>query len=272
MFLLEEGSPAQPGSIIDGGDWYFRDKVLLPGEGHGWSAHDHAVLTLVLFGRLDEGIAAEVQSCHAFELHYKPRGFPHTTSTGPNGVRMFLLGIRDRALEGLEAAGRDRPQVVSEGARAARALTGFLSIAGSKAQQKGVPRCAIRQLWDCLKNRSDQLVRGRPSWITEVHERIRTEGTQRHTLARLAGEFRVHPVYLARTFRSHYGIPIGSLRRRSRTDRAIVRLRSNGASLAGIASELGYADQSHFTREFKRETGWTPARFKDAATSLERLA
>ena len=33
------------------------------------------------------------------------------------------------------------------------------------------------------------------------------------------------------------------------------------AGLAGLASELGYADQSHLSREFKRYSGTTPAAF-----------
>jgi AraC family transcriptional regulator len=41
--------------------------------------------------------------------------------------------------------------------------------------------------------------------------------------------------------------------------------------LAELALELGYSDQSHFTREFKRETGWTPSRFRATASSLDRL-
>lgn len=253
------------------GDWFFRDKVLLPGEGHGWAAHDHAIVTLVLYGRLDEGLDREVQKCSTFELHYKPRGLPHTTATGPNGVRMFLLGVRDGALEGLEAPGGDRPRVVSGGARAARALTELVAIAGSDPERNGPPHPAIEQIWACLKSRESREPLGRPTWITEVHERIRTEGTQRQNLARLASEFRVHPVYLARGFRSSYGLTIGALRRRLRTDRAISRLWCDGAPLAELAFELGYSDQSHFTREFKRETGWTPGRFKAAASSFASL-
>jgi transcriptional regulator GlxA family with amidase domain len=33
------------------------------------------------------------------------------------------------------------------------------------------------------------------------------------------------------------------------------------ASLAGLAHELGYTDQSHLSREFKRYSGTTPAAF-----------
>jgi AraC family transcriptional regulator len=251
-------------------DWYFRDKVLLPGQGHAWTAHEHAAVTLVVFGRLDEGLAVEVQRCGVFELHYKPPGLRHTTSTGPSGVRMLLVGLRETALEGLEACGRDRPRTVSGGARAARALAELLAIAESHRERHRAPRPAILRLWECLESHEPSAA-DRPAWITEVHERVRSEDADRHDLPRLAREFGVHPVYLARAFRSAYGLTIGSLRRRLRADRAVARLLAGRASLAELALELGYADQSHFTREFKRETGWTPARFAAAAAPLARL-
>jgi AraC-like DNA-binding protein len=41
-------------------------------------------------------------------------------------------------------------------------------------------------------------------------------------------------------------------------------------SLAGLAQELGYTDQSHLGREFKRYSGTTPAAFARKATSWQR--
>ncbi len=37
------------------------------------------------------------------------------------------------------------------------------------------------------------------------------------------------------------------------------------ASLAGLAHELGYTDQAHLSREFKRYGGTTPAAFASKA-------
>jgi transcriptional regulator GlxA family with amidase domain len=40
--------------------------------------------------------------------------------------------------------------------------------------------------------------------------------------------------------------------------------------IAGLAIEMGYADQSHLSREFKRFTGTTPAAFKRKARHARR--
>ena len=46
--------------------------------------------------------------------------------------------------------------------------------------------------------------------------------------------------------------------------------RDPAASLAGLAQELGYTDQSHLGREFKRYCGTTPAAFARKATSWQQ--
>ncbi len=48
------------------------------------------------------------------------------------------------------------------------------------------------------------------------------------------------------------------VRQIARAREAAARLRT-GEAIADVAYELGYADQSHLTRDVKRLTGYTPA-------------
>jgi AraC-like DNA-binding protein len=48
---------------------------------------------------------------------------------------------------------------------------------------------------------------------------------------------------------------------RRRLHEAAEALRSDGVNLAALAADLGYADQAHFTRDFKAVTGRTPGEF-----------
>lgn len=247
-----------------------KDKTLLPGEGHDWLAHRAAVLTLVVCGRLDEGFPEGTQRCSPWELHFKPRGVLHTTATGPEGTRMLLVNLRDSALDRLESLGLAKPRVISSGVHAARTLGLFQRLASSRCEapkpsaMASLCRDLGRQPWQ--RDESEL-----PAWIREVRRKIRDEQGERRTLADLAADFDVHPVYLARAFRRHYGRSIGETRRRLRVDDAVRKLASGHNCLSGLALELGYADQSHFTREFKRETGWTPGRFRDTARALGRI-
>jgi AraC-like DNA-binding protein len=47
-----------------------------------------------------------------------------------------------------------------------------------------------------------------------------------------------------------------------RVRRACDRLRARDATLADVALETGFVDQSHFTRVFKRVMGTTPAAYR----------
>jgi AraC family transcriptional regulator len=52
---------------------------------------------------------------------------------------------------------------------------------------------------------------------------------------------------------------------RRRVERAKLLLRRNKGNLAEVAAAVGFADQSHFTAAFRRETGTAPGRFRAAA-------
>jgi AraC family transcriptional regulator len=181
---------------------------------------------------------------------------------------MFLLGMRGSALDGLGLP--DRPQVLGGGVPAARALLAFLPLVAIREPTSSIDRHAVQRLTSCLEPQAGPAAAVRPSWITEAYDHIREDGTHRTTLERLSLRFRTHPVALARTFRKHYGTSVGALRRRVRADRAIERLLRGNDTLTDLALELGYADQSHFTREFKRETGWSPGRFRTATAAWGR--
>jgi AraC family transcriptional regulator len=77
-------------------------------------------------------------------------------------------------------------------------------------------------------------------------------------LARVAGISRFH---FARQFRARTGeSPMGYLVR-TRVERAKALLRDSQARVADISAELGFADQSHFTRTFRRMVGVPPSAY-----------
>ena len=87
----------------------------------------------------------------------------------------------------------------------------------------------------------------------------------------LAREAGVHPVHLSRVFRRITGKGVGEYVHRLRIREACERMIKPGASLAEISCDLGFADQSHFTRTFHSITGTSPAAFR-SATPLQPLA
>lgn len=88
-----------------------------------------------------------------------------------------------------------------------------------------------------------------------LHEVVRLE-----TLSDL---IEVHPVSLVRMFRRQYGLPPHAYQIQRRIDLARKRLKQ-GSRVAEVAAELGFFDQSHFSRHFRRIMGVTPGAYQQA--------
>lgn len=105
-----------------------------------------------------------------------------------------------------------------------------------------------------------------PRWLRRVSELLRERCTDSWNLAAVAAEAGVHPGYLATSFRRHFGCTIGDFVRRQRIALACRALAEDDTPLADVALRAGFADQSHFTRAFKRELGLTPAAYRKATS------
>jgi AraC-like DNA-binding protein len=86
-----------------------------------------------------------------------------------------------------------------------------------------------------------------------LHEHYR-DSISLEQLAVIAGMSKYH---LVRTFRAAAGVPPHMYQRCLRLTRSLFMLRQ-GVPLSAVAHELGFADQSHFTRAFRAEYGTTP--------------
>jgi AraC family transcriptional regulator len=83
------------------------------------------------------------------------------------------------------------------------------------------------------------------------------------SLDELARAAQLSPFHFARQFKAATGHPPHDYHIRLRVDRAQELLRTRGRewTLAAIASECGFVDQSHFSRHFKRVVGVTPGEY-----------
>lgn len=83
-------------------------------------------------------------------------------------------------------------------------------------------------------------------------------------LMSLAELLAVSPYQLSRAFTRELGVSLTHYRNRVRVGRALDRLEEGEPSLAGLAADLGFADQAHLTRTIRHHVGHTP-------TALRRL-
>jgi AraC-like DNA-binding protein len=89
----------------------------------------------------------------------------------------------------------------------------------------------------------------------------------RITVSTVAAALDLRPALLARAFRRHQCVSIGSYVRELRVQWAVERLTGSDRPISDIAISAGFADQSHFTRLCVRHTGRTPAHFRRGSSA-----
>jgi len=120
---------------------------------------------------------------------------------------------------------------------------------------------ALEILAECfrLKRRDSDK---KPGWLLQAKDLIHAHYAEPLSLADVAKAVGIHAVRLARAFRSEYHCSVGEFIRKVRIEHACDTIRSGSEKLSDIGLELGFADQAHFIRTFKRVTGMTPGQFK----------
>jgi AraC-like DNA-binding protein len=96
-----------------------------------------------------------------------------------------------------------------------------------------------------------------PRSVARVREYLHEHYRDSISLEQLAAIAGVSKYHLVRTFRAAVGVPPHTYQVRLRLTRSLLMLRQ-GTPLSAVAYELGFADQSHFTRAFRAEYGTTP--------------
>lgn len=102
----------------------------------------------------------------------------------------------------------------------------------------------------------------RPPWMDWLLEYLDDTFQDDWSLETVAREMCVHPVYLCRAFSRHFHCTLGEYIRALRTLRAWQLIGLGHASIAGVASHSGFADQSHLNRVFRRRFGVSPGEYR----------
>jgi AraC-like DNA-binding protein len=97
-----------------------------------------------------------------------------------------------------------------------------------------------------------------PRYVARIQEYLRANLRRNVALNELAGLTGLSKAYLIRSFRRIVGMPPYEWLLQLRIEEARQRLRK-GDRICDLAIELGFSDQSHFHRRFKRLTGMTPS-------------
>lgn len=228
-------------------------------------AHELPFFLFLLRGHYGEQYVRENRQFGPFSAMFRPAHVPHQDEIGPSGVRLFQIELKPK----WQALMADYPGCLNRAREDVQG--GDLMWLGMKLFRESlVYGCSdglsVESLLAELTGQAGRLPieerRERPYWLKRVVNKLGDEHCDRITLDGLSAEARVHPVHLSRVFRRFMGQGIGEYVHRLRIRTACERLLEPEKTFAEISVELGFADQSHFCRVFRRITGTTPQNFR----------
>lgn len=230
-------------------------------------SHEDAFLYFVIEGVSEEIHRKGTRTNGPSTLAYHPAGEPHANRwLGGTGGRIMHIDISNRRAEAIceYAAIGGGPAASPGGAApwlAERLYREYCRPDGpSTLALEGL---ALEILAEMFRGGSSPPAeRTPPRWLLRARELLRDRLGEETPLGRIAAEVDAHPVHLARAFRQHYGCTPGEYLRKARVEFACGKLAGSDVPLVEIALAAGFADQSHFTKTFRREMRMTPGEFR----------
>ena len=110
-----------------------------------------------------------------------------------------------------------------------------------------------------IQNYTDGLPKAR---LRQVTDYINEHSTQNISLTEMAQTVQMSLYHFSRLFKQSTGLTPHQYLLRCRTEQAKRLLRTTNLSIATIAAQVGFVDQSHFARHFKRYVGIPPSQFR----------
>jgi AraC-like DNA-binding protein len=98
--------------------------------------------------------------------------------------------------------------------------------------------------------------------IAKAITHLETHAHQPVNLDKLAALTAMSKRNLIRAFRDATGVPPIAYLIQTRINRAATRLRSSDDSITDIAFQVGFSDGNYFTRQFTRQTGLSPRKYR----------
>ena len=105
---------------------------------------------------------------------------------------------------------------------------------------------------------------GRQRLVDRAKLVLASDLARRWTLAEIAAEVRVSPVYLTQVFQQVEGVPLYQYQLRLRLARALDLL-AQYDDLTELSLELGFSSHSHFSAAFRQAYGRSPSDFRHSA-------
>jgi AraC family transcriptional regulator len=223
-------------------------------------------LTITLAGCAMESDSAGVVPRRLMTCAFAPASSTSVAHVSEEGWRVLVVGLGDAwALDAVRHLDLRTPCSCSGGwtyKLCERLYHEFGS--GDQAAAVAIEGLVVQIAAEVARAASSKRER-RPAWLDAVRSFIDANFRAQLRLPELARDARVHPAHLSKTFTRVFGCTIGEYVRGRRVDFARRQIETSALTLSEIAIAAGFADQSHFTKTFKRVVGTSPSEYRHAA-------
>jgi AraC family transcriptional regulator len=226
-------------------------------------SHTRPMFNFVLAGSYTEYWDRRSLECRPRSLLFHPLGLPHAERFSSVGARCLVVEFEPAWLNRLGAGSLDHAMLADGGWGWVAGRLRHELYAGddlSPFAMEGLIHLLLAE----TARRPERTHGGPPEFIERAREILDDDFRSRPRLAAVAGSVGVHPTHLSHAFRRWYDCTPGEYLRRRRVDFACEALSDPRRTLSEISRSAGFADQSHFTRTFRRLTGMTPRVYRMA--------
>lgn len=227
----------------------------------GWHSHNNAHITLFLKGGTTEKRKNFSESVGPGSLLFYHSDELHLNQDTLFPSRNINIEIEENLFKELEIN-----EAIIEKSVKNTMLTKFLILKIFKESQTpdSFSEDNITMLFSQLTNAHNSLEKFEksPFWVKSLKELLNDCWNENPNLQDLSQVLNLNPITISKHFPRYFGCTLGEYMRRIKIDRSLSLIHSEQHNLTEIGLECGFADQSHFIRTFKNQTGFLPKQFQ----------
>ena len=226
--------------------------------------HEHATFAVMLNGSFDLAFPQKTFSCTPSSIAVEPAGESHANYIGAGGAEVLVLQPEPDEIELWRpfAPLFERVNYLRHGGITGLATRLASEIRYPDAFSTLAMESLLLEMLVAASRIRPEARQALPPWLGRIQEMLHEEPANALNVTALARSAEVHPAYLSRAFRRFFHCSLGEYARRLRLEWTADRLIRGEQPIAALAMEAGFADQSHFTRCFKRHYHTTPRSFR----------
>lgn len=231
-----------------------------------WHSHQNASLSLLLSGTYLEELGGKTHCRVPGAIKYIPEGQSHRCSKYAIGTRNINLDLSPALFKETATTSEHIEKLLANQAPQSKfALLRLVSeIQDTDNYLEASAQLLLYELLLPQDKGKPHVKQAKkvPRWVTSIKEQLHDGWNTNPELWQLASTAGIHPVSLSRYFPHYFGMTLSEYMRQLKIDGSLALIRSSQFSLTAIAYRCGFADQAHFTRTFRKLTGFLPKDFK----------